>query len=146
MIKATYLSNLKRILQFGGLFMLGEAVYHFSGIRMLGTNQVWPNDAIEFGRFFMFLWASASFLLSGYLYLLQKNIEKFSPLITWTGYFALFHSSLLWWCATRNYEHIWPLSTLYFWNPYYSYQLVAEGLILFLSGVYIIYGQRKKYL
>ncbi len=146
MTKTIYLVTLKKIFQFGCLFMVGETIYHFSGIRMMGTSQIWPIGAVEFAKFFMFLWASASLLISGLLYLLQKNLTKYADVIIWIGYFSLFHSSLLWWCATRNYEQIFPLSTLYFWNAYYSYQLVIEGLALFGAGMFIIYGRRHQYI
>jgi len=145
MKKNRYFWLLKKIFQFGMIFMSLETLYHFSGIRISGTESVWPHSAVKFSQFLMFLWASVSLFLTGYLFFLQKQLQQYRDLIVWTGLFAIFHGFLLWWCASQNYEAIMPLTTLYFWNPFYSIQLIIEGSILIIIGLYIVYGWQKKY-
>ena len=127
--------------------MAGECIYHFSGVRMLGTAERWPEAAVVYGRFFMWLWASASLLIALVLLFAAKNIDKSSQLIIFMGGFSFFHALVLAILSLQPLTEIWQATPATFvWFSGYTTQLKVEAALLATFGLYVSYGMLRKYL
>lgn len=130
--------QVKLLLRVGSVFMVGETLFHISGLRLWGVEQVWPVAAISYATFFHWLWASASAFIAGLLWILSKKPQSFAPIISFLGWFCLVHACLLIAFAWIDLPSIWQTPSLFIWNPYYSFQLVIEGLTLASAGFVFI--------
>lgn len=126
--------------------MVIEAIYHASGVRMMGVERFWPESAVEFARLFMMLWASASLVLAVVFYYAQKYFDQSKPLLVMLAIPALIHAAMLWWLSLVPYTKIMPLSNLYAWIPFYENWIRGEGALLFTYALYIAYGKWKKFI
>lgn len=147
MTKSLYLSILRKVLLFGTIFMFGECVYHFSNVRLQGTELYWPVEAVVFSRFFMWLWASASLLLAFILWYCYKNLSQVPGLIIILGIFSFFHAGLLWSFSLLPLTTIWANTPAAFvWSPWYTTQLKVEATLLVAFGLWIVYGVYRTFL
>ena len=147
MSKQRYYSILKKLLLFGALFMLGESVYHFSGIRLRGTHAVWSEPAIVFSQFFMWLWASASLLIALVICYAYRYFLKAQALLIMLGLFSFFHAAILWNFSRLPLTDIWhETPAVFVWFSQYTVQLKFEALVLVLFGLLIGYGFYRGYI
>lgn len=126
------------------LFMLGEAVYHVSGVRLTGVEQFWPESAVLFARFFLVLWASASLILSFIIWQFSFTFKNHSAMLIPLAILAILHSLVLFYFSFFELEKVLPVANLYVWNPYYSWQLRLEGLALDLLALLLIIKKRSQ--
>lgn len=141
-----YHSLLKFLLRFGCGYMVFEALYHFSGIRISGAEDFWPESAVKFIFLFMTLWASASLFMAVILFYCQKYYDQAKPLIFMLAFPMLLHTLLVFWLSFTPYPSILPLPRLYVWSPFYQWILRAEGAALLGAAGLILYGKSRKYL
>lgn len=120
------------------LFMVGEAIYHVSGIRLAGVETYWPESAVIFARLFLALWASASLISGVFLWQWGGEAKKDKRTLLLVAMLALLHSGILYYFSFFNLEKILPVDNLYVWNPYYSWQLRVEALALDLLAVLLL--------
>jgi len=146
MTSKQYTSFFRSILLASAVYMMFESIYHFSGIRLSGTEKVWPESAIIFIRLFMWLWASASFFLALVLFFSYRYFEHAKPLLKLLLFPSFLHVGVLLWLSLTPYASILPLPNLYFWTPLYSWGLRGEALAVLIGGSFIVYGMHKKYL
>jgi len=147
MTKKRYIAWLRGILVFSVLFMIGEAVYHFSGLRMIGTSQLWTTASVTFGQFFMWLWASASLFMAITLWYCHRYLERAQPLLIGIGLFSIFHAIILFHFSRLPLTGIWAATpALFVWMPFYTVQLKIEALLLVAFGLFIGYGVKRSYL
>jgi hypothetical protein len=146
MSEQKFQKNLRWMLLFGFVFMLGEAVFHFSGIRLWSISSIWPNSAMSYATFFQHLWASASLLIAGAIYVLYKEKDIRKKLMYPLSFYCIFHGLLLIWWGSTAVVSTWQYPSLHVWNPWYEVQLFIEGSVLLIFAGYILYGRKKKYL
>lgn len=132
-------------LYFGVLFMIGESLIHFSGIR-LGSAGDWPQGALSFAYFFQCLWASVSLLIALILFLLAKNKQLWGIILLPIAAFAVFHGIVLFWWSLMPLPEIWEYPSLFVWNPWYPLQLKIEAVVLWIFAAWIGYGCTKGWL
>ncbi len=127
--------------------MLGESIYHFSGLRMWGTESVWSMPGLVFGKFFMYLWASASLLVAVLLGFTVLHFNRVRPIVSILGFFSFFHAGVLWFFSTQPLAQVWQATPAVFvYNSWYTLQLKIEASILLLFGIFVCYGVVKGYL
>lgn len=141
-----YFRSLQWVFRLGAFFMFCEAIYHASGIRIAGTDAFWPESAIELTRFYMLLWASASFMVAVVLFYMQKNIEHSKQLLVLLTIPALVHAGVLLMLSLTPFKQVMPLSNMYFWVPFYGSVIRGEAAILLVYVAYIAYGKQKRFL
>lgn len=112
------------------LFMLGEAIYHASGLRLLGVETHWPASAILFSRFFMTLWASFSLLSSVLFWKMSQRLELYRDLMIPLILVFIIHSGILYYFSFQQFETVFPEPSMYMYNPIYSWQMRLEALAL----------------
>lgn len=141
-----YHTLLKFLLRFGSVYMVFEAIYHFSGIRIFGAEAYWPESAVKFVQLFMMLWASASLFMAVILFYCQKYYDQAKPLILMLAFPMILHTLLVLWLSFTPYPSILPLPRLYVWSPFYQWILRAEGAAVLGAAGMIFYGKFRKYL
>lgn len=135
---------IKWFLRFGALFMLLEAIYHGSGIRLSGVENTWPDDSFLFSHFFMVLWASVSFLVAMILWIVASDVRKYTQLVLALAIFAGIHGFVLYYFSTISMETVFSVPALHVWNPWYSWQLLLEGLVLHIFSALVFWNFFKK--
>lgn len=145
MSKEKYFSLLQRILYFGALFMLGEAIVHFSGFRLLSI-QDWPAEARSFTFFFQQLWGSVSILLAFWLFQVARSRDEQRKWVWPMALFSVFHGFVLLIWGARLSSEMWLSPSLFVFNPWYNYQLTLEAALLLGFSLFSWYGRRQKWL
>lgn len=130
---------LQTILYGFSLFMLAEALYHMSGLRLTGTETAWPESAQLFLRFFFFLWASASLFTATLFWIAASNLPSFRRLIVPFAFLGYLHSAILLYFAGLPLTENIPNLALVVWNPYYNWQLIIEACIISLIASWALY-------
>lgn len=137
--------TLQWFLRFGVFFMLAEAVYHASGVRISGLETVWPADALLFAWFMMMLWALASLFIAAVLWVISTNIRAYSAFLVPIACVLLIHGFFLYYVSFLQVEHIFTTPALYVWNPWFSWQLRLEGFLLHVfSGLVMLHAFKYK--
>lgn len=144
MTKATFHQLTTTFLYFGAAFMVGESIFHFSGIRLSDAD--WLPGALSFTYFFQCLWASASLLIAILLWLVARHRQLWAVLLPPLAGFAVFHAGVLGWWSFLPVIETWEYSSLFVWNPWYPLQLKLEALVLLLFAVWIAWGWRRGWL
>ncbi len=137
-----YKTFLNRFFLIGWVFMIGESLVHFSGVRMLDT-QSWSPAAVSYTTFFLHLWATISLFSAFVLYVLYKHPEVRKYFMKPMSMYMVFHGLVLVYWSTKPVVDIWQSPSLFIWNPYYQIQLFIEGAILLVCGVVMIINRKK---
>ncbi|MBW7944705.1 hypothetical protein H3C70_04910 [Patescibacteria group bacterium] len=145
MTSKQYFFYLRWALRAATVFMVGEALYHASGVRTAGVETIWPQSAVSFTHLFVMLWASISLLVAAVLFYLQKYLEQAKPLLVILTVPCVIHALLLLWLSLTPYTQILPLANLYAWVPFYEVWIRGEAAVLLIYVAYIVYGRWKKY-
>lgn len=141
-----YRSLLRFFLRAGTGFMVLEALFHASGLRLQGTAAIWPQSAVLFAQLFVWLWASVSLLVAVVLFFIQTHLDQAKTLLVWLTLPAVLHAGILLWLAQTPYTQIFELPNLYAWIPFYQAWVRGEAVILLSSAAFVWYGRWKKYL
>ena len=130
---------------FGGIYMLGEALIHFSNAKLTNVAILWPKDAVTFSSWVSTLYASTTLFLSMLLFYIQHNVEKNKKIIKLLAFYALFHGLLVtYFSLTFGFNEIFQeLPSLYLWLPNYSVYLIFEAFLLFVFAFLVYLWQRK---
>jgi len=145
MISKQYDAVLLWLLRVGTVFMLAQAIFHASGLRLIGVEKFWPESAVLFARYFVMFWASASFMVAVVCYFAQKHLEQAKPLLVMLVFPALFHSLILLWFSFSPFTKIMPLPSLTAWLPFYEVWIRCEAISLLLYVGLVVYGKWKKF-
>lgn len=146
MTSKQYFNMLRWAVRAGVVFMVLEGIYHGSGVRMAGAENIWPESAVAFSRLFVMLWASISIFVAVVLYYIQKYLEQVKPLLLLVTIPATVHAVLLAYLSLTPYTKILVLPNLYAWIPFYEVWIRGEAAILLTYVLYIGYGRWKKFL
>ena len=122
---------------FGSVFMLGEALVHFTGAR-LSTVTDWPIGAQSFALFFNQLWAAASIFLAILLFHTAQNLTLTKLLLPTYATFAFLLACLLWYWSTKPLISTWTHPSLFVYNSYYTLQLTLEAALLLAFSLHAL--------
>lgn len=134
---------LRRILRIAAAVMLGEAIVHFSGVRLSGAGAFWPHSAITYIYFFQALWASVSLFSAVFLWTIAKNIFLYKAFLRPLALFAVFHGFILFYFGMTRFMDPLPAPALRVWIPDYNIQLVLEAICLWLISGWVMYSLPK---
>lgn len=139
MTQQRFITITTAFLYFGVIFMIGESIFHFSGLRLFSAGN-WPQNALSFIYFFQCLWASISLLVAILLWTLARHKQLWTIMLLPIAYFGVFHAIILAWWSFQPLPDLWQFSSLFVWNPWYTWQLKVEALILISFAGWIGYG------
>ncbi len=134
-----YSKIVKYFLLFASVYFLIEAVFHFSGLRLMSTLSRWSVSAFTYGEFMSNLYASFILLAALLAFEAQRDVKKYKNMIYLTGVWAFFHGALLLY-KLLNVDFVKAFdgySSLYVWIYWYNYYLVFESLLAFLYGFFV---------
>lgn len=131
---------------FGAFYMLVESLVHFSNVKLLSVNSIWPKTAVTFTAFMSILYASTALFLSAFLLILQTNIQKYQQLIRFIALYALFHGGLMLVASFNSpFDQIYKgLPSLALWIPYYNFYLIFEAMLLFGFTILVYFWQKNR--
>lgn len=137
---------IRAYLIFGGFYMLGEAIIHFSGVKLTDVAALWPQEAVTFSSWISTLYGSTILFMSLLLFSIQGKIEENKKIIKVLAFYALFHGTLVtYFSLTSGFNEIFKnLPSLYFWLPNYSAYLLLEAFLLF-GFSFVVYLWRRRF-
>lgn len=139
-------SILRAFLIFGGCYLIFDALVHFSGIKLLSVNGVWPPSAISYANLLNYIYASFVILAALIAFIIQKDPQKYKPVIGLSAIWAIFYGvillTLVW---TQNYQLTFKIfPSLLVWLPFYREYITLNAVLLFLySGIVYLYFKKK---
>lgn len=135
---------LKVLLIFGGCYFIFDGLLHFLGIKLQSV-QSWPESAIEYANLINIIYASFIFLAAIFIFVIQKDIQKYKNLIVLSSIWALFHGLLLIFLVWSNdYQHIFQnYPSLLVWLPVYREYLTINAILLFVYSVVVYFWSKK---
>lgn len=142
--------NLNKIVRayliFGGIYMLAEALIHFSGVKLTDVGILWSKDSLTFSSWVSTLYGSTTLFLSMLLLYIQHNVHENKKIIKVLAFYALFHGVLVTYASlTIRFDEIFQdLSSLSFWLPSYNVYLLLEALLLFVFALLVYLWSKNK--
>lgn len=136
---------IRAYLIFGGFYMLGEALVHFSNIKLADVSTIWSKDALTFSSWISTLYGSTTLFMSLLLFSIQGKVEENKKIVKVLAFYALFHGVLVTYASlTIRFDEIFHnLSSLSFWLPTYNGYLLLESLLLF-GFAFLVYLWLRK--
>jgi hypothetical protein len=128
---------MKTFLRLGALFMIADALVHFSQLRLIGTAAIWPEDAMMYVSFFQTLWASASLYIAGTLWIIADNPTQYKKMLQFIAVLVVGHSLLLYFFSFQSAIQNSPVPALTLWNPWYEWQIRLEALALNIFSFFV---------
>lgn len=130
---------IRAYLIFAGFYMLGEALVHFSGVKLTNVDTLWPQEAVTFSSWISILYGSTTLFMSLLLFSIQGSVVENKKIIKVLAFYALFHGILVTYASlTIRFDEIFhSLSSLSFWLPTYNGYLLLESLLLYGFALFI---------
>lgn len=137
---------IRSFLLFGGFYFIIESGIHLFGLRLSDISNVWPEPAILYANWMGRFYGSLCLLMSGLLFILQSDLEKYNKIILLTGVFSFFHGVLLvFGSVTERFDDVYRYyQSLSFYITTYNEYLILEALLLFIYGIFVIIWNFKK--
>lgn len=136
---------LRGYLIFGSIYMLTEALIHFSNLRLLDSISMWSDSALAYSVLMTKLYASFALFFAILLFFIQKDMRKYELIIKILAVFSLLHTVVLIYLSlTENfYTSFGNLTSLSFWIPEYNLFLIFEAVLLFSFSILVFFWQKN---
>ncbi|MBU1000042.1 hypothetical protein KKE78_01415 [Patescibacteria group bacterium] len=141
-----YKNILRGFLIGGGIYLFLEAVLYLFNIRLYSVETVWPDSAVSYARLINQFLGSCFLFMVILAFEVQKNIEKYQPVIKTSGLWALFYGFLLIFISlSKDFSQAFnSLSSLYVWFPFYNQYLLLEAVFLIAYSMVVFLWISKK--
>lgn len=137
---------LRGFIFFGGCYFIFEGLLHFSGIKLLSVNGIWPESAMTYANLLNNLYASFIILAAFVAFIIQKDPVKYKLIIGLSAVWATLHGVMLLFLVwAQNYQQVFQdFSSLSVYLPFYREYLIFNAVLLFLySGIVYFYFKQK---
>lgn len=141
-IQARYFFWGRAILLLLASYMVGEAIFHASGLRSRDALAAWPAAAIIYVRFFEIFWSLASIFIAIVLFTIQTNLQKYSQPLWLLSWYGLLHGAVLVWLSFQPLEVMATYPSLTAWLPNYPLYLRIEAALL-IGSFLVVWRARR---